>query len=78
MNYQVTQIEFDFDDCPYCGEHQSPEHDSKCDGFVEVLNTSNEVIGQIWEANNEEDLIEAITASYGWSVKSIDYVHVLS
>lgn len=27
----------------------------------------------MWEADNEEDLIEEITGSTGWCVKSIDY-----
>jgi hypothetical protein len=78
MKFQITEIEFDFDDCPYCGENQSPEHDADCDGFVEVLHIKKETIGQIWEADDEDDLVEEITCATGWCIKSIDYRHVLS
>ena len=27
----------------------------------------------VWEADNEDDLIEEITAAAGWCIKSIDY-----
>ena len=27
----------------------------------------------IWEADNEDDLIEEITSASGWCIKSIDY-----
>ena len=27
----------------------------------------------VWEADDEDDLIEEITASTGWCIKSIDY-----
>ena len=41
MKFQITEIEFDFDTCPYCDGDQSPEHDAECDGFVEVLHIKN-------------------------------------
>ncbi len=31
----------------------------------------------IWEASDEDDLIEEITSASGWCIKSIDYRHVL-
>jgi mannosyltransferase OCH1-like enzyme len=37
-----------------------------------------ETIAQIWEADNEDDLIEEITCAAGWCIKSIDYRHILS
>jgi hypothetical protein len=37
----------------------------------------DEVVGQIWEASDEEDLVEEITTAYGWCIKSLDYRHVL-
>jgi len=37
----------------------------------------DETIGTIWEADDEDDLIEEITTATGWCIKSIDYVHVL-
>ena len=87
MNYKVTEIEFDFDNsCPYCGGDCYNDHDNACDGFLGDIDglveqqkqTIDETIGQIWEADDEEDLIEKITAAYGWCIKSIDYVHVLT
>jgi len=65
MNYQISYIEFDFD-----GEDEM-------DAYDKDLITS-EVVGSIWEAVDEEDLVEEITAATGWCIKSIDYRHILS
>ena len=63
MQFQITKIEFDVDDSIY-------------DPSVNVI-TSEELaenyVGEIWEANDEDDLIEEITAASGWCIKSIDY-----
>lgn len=64
MQFQVTYIEFDFD-----GEDEM-------DAYDKDLITS-ETIGQIWEADDEEDLVEEITAATGWCIRSIDYRHIL-
>lgn len=64
--YQITQIEFDFDDDEYVwntGEQQQ---------------LVDEYIGSHWDADDEDDLVEEITCASGWCIKSIDYVHVLS
>mgnify|MGYP005743792179 CR=1 FL=1 len=37
----------------------------------------DEVLGIVWEADDDEDLVEEITCATGWCVKSIDYCHVL-
>ena len=65
MRFQVTQIEFDFDDewGPY------PEEEKQ--GVI------NQTMTTIWEACDEDDLIEEITCASGWCIKSIDYRHVL-
>jgi len=52
MQFQVTSIEFDFQE-------------------------DDDTIGMIWEADDEEDLIEEITCATGWCIKSIDYRIVL-
>jgi hypothetical protein len=78
MKFQVTEIEFDFDGCPYCGEQMTPEHDAECDGRLEITYAKDKTIGEIWDADDEDDLKEEITCAVGWSVKSIDYRHVLS
>ena len=38
----------------------------------------DDYIGTIWEAVDEEDLIEEITCASGWCIKSIDYLHILN
>ena len=64
MQFQVTAIEFDFDE-----DDNFPEH--------HFSNITDETIGMIWEADDEEDLVEEITTAYGWNIKSLDYRHVL-
>jgi adenine specific DNA methylase Mod len=68
MQFQVTEIEFDFtddlDDEPLDVESQDEIYD--------------EVLGTIWQADDEDDLIEEITCATGWCIKSIDYRHILN
>ena len=65
MQFQVTNIEFDFVD----------------DGGELPIDIQNEILDDvyniIWESDDEEDLVEEITCSTGFCVKSIDYKHVL-
>ena len=60
MNYYVNDIEFDFTDSQ--GELDEWEQDQIVKNNIGV-----------WEADNEDDLIEEITAAAGWCIKSIDY-----
>ena len=64
MQFQVTQIEFDFDDA---FEVENYDQD-----------VIDEVLATTWEASDEDDLIEEITSASGWCIKSIDYRHVLN
>ena len=44
--------------------------------FIASNSVREEVIERyrgVWEADNEDDLIEEITAASGWCIKSIDY-----
>jgi hypothetical protein len=69
MKFQVTQIEFDFTD------------DSGEDlelSVQEELEITEETIGQIWDADDADDLVEEITCATGWCIKSIDYRIILS
>jgi len=69
MKFQVTEIEFDFTD------------DSGEDlelSVQEELEITDETIGQIWDADDEDDLVEEITSATGWCIKSIDYRTILS
>jgi hypothetical protein len=63
MQFQVTEIFFDVDD-----------EDITLEEYNELV---QETVGQIWEAYDEEDLIEEITSATGWCIKSINYRHVL-
>ena len=65
MQFQVTNIEFDFVD---------DEGELPIDIQNEIL---DDVYNIIWESDDEEDLVEEITCSTGFCVKSIDYKHVL-
>ena len=66
MQYQVTAIEFDFDNDLY------PLTEAEMDDVYD------DYIGTFWEADDGDDLVEEITTASGWCVKSIDYRHVLS
>jgi len=64
MMYDVTDIEFDFDD--------GNDDESYALTFDEEIALRDSALG-VWEADNEDDLIEEITAAAGWCIKSIDY-----
>ena len=64
MMYDVTDIEFDFDD--------GNDDESYALTFDEEIALRDSALG-VWEADNEDDLIEEITAASGWCIKSIDY-----
>ena len=72
MKYNVTDIEFDFDD-----DEANTVCNSDLDTFFIASNyVRREVVEEnlgVWEADNEDDLIEEITAAAGWCIKSIDY-----
>ena len=64
MQFQVTEIFFDVDDDDFTLEE-----------YNELV---QETVGHIWEANDEDDLVEEITSATGWCIKSIDYRHILN
>ena len=72
MNYRITDIEFDFTDDIGDGDTMD---DFLTDDYKQEI--VDETMSTTWEASDEDDLIEEITSSTGWCVKSIDYVHVL-
>ena len=63
MKYNVTEVEFDFDD-DYAEESKLT--------FDEEIEIRDLALG-VWEANDEDDLIEEVTTASGWCIKSIDY-----
>ena len=63
MKFYVSDIEFDFNtDMP---DYYSVSHD------VQQL-IINDNLG-VWEADDEDDLVEEITANAGWCIKSLNY-----
>ena len=63
MRFNVTDIEFDFDD-DYCEGSRLT--------FDEEREVHDTALG-ICDALDEDDLIEIITDGTGWCIKSIDY-----
>ena len=63
MKFYVSDIEFDFNtDMP---DYYSVSHDDH-----QLIINDN--LG-VWEADDEDDLIEEITANAGWCIKSLNY-----
>jgi hypothetical protein len=67
MKFQVTDIEFDF---------STDGNYSVTPGYQEDV--ISQTLLTIWDADDEDDLVEEITCAQGWCIKKIDYVHVLS
>ena len=65
MKYNVTEVEFDFD------EWHERNWDNKLT-FDEEIAVRDLALG-VWDADDEDDLIEEVTAAAGWCIKSIDY-----
>ena len=63
MKFNVTEVEFDFDD-DYAEESKLT--------FDEEIEIRDLALG-VWEAEDEDDLIEEVTSACGWCIKSIDY-----
>jgi len=68
MQFQITRIEFDF-----TTDFEDEVLDSESQDEI-----YDEVLYSIWEADDEDDLVEEITCAYGWCIKSIDYRYVLA
>ena len=65
MKFNVTEVEFDFDDW------YDRNWESKLT-FDEEIEVRDLALG-VWEADDEDDLIEEVTTAAGWCIKSIDY-----
>ena len=61
--YNVTEIKFDFND-DLDPIYSIPEEDQAL--------IIREHLG-VWEADDDDDLIEEITTASGWCISSIDY-----
>ena len=63
MKFYVQDIEFDFNS-------DMPDYYSV--SFDDQQLIINDNLG-VWEADDEDDLIEEITANAGWCIKSLNY-----
>ena len=62
MKLLVTQIEFDFND----------DYDDYSLSLDEQNSITNDNLG-IWEVDDEDELVDKISDTVGWCIKSIDY-----
>ena len=60
MKFNVTEVEFDFD------------LDYAKLSFEEEIEIRDLALG-VWDADDEDDLIEEVTTASGFCIKSIDY-----
>ena len=60
MKFNVTQIEFDFTDS------------QGSITFEDEIEARDLALG-VWEADDEDDLIEEISSASGWCIQNIDY-----
>ena len=63
MKFNVTEVEFDFDD-EYAEESKLT--------FDEEIEIRDLALG-VWDADDEDDLIEEVTTACGWCIRNIDY-----
>ena len=63
MKFNVTEVEFDFNDS------LSEEYQLTFDEEIEIRDLA---LG-VWEADDEDDLIEEITSASGLCIENIDY-----
>ena len=72
MQFQITDIKFD------CTLDDDTDYWSLSDQICTEEKLREEYIGQIWEAEDGDDLVEEITCAAGYCVKTIDYRIALS
>ena len=66
MKFNVTNIAYDFND-----GNADLSDDYKVT-LEEMQQITEDTIG-VWEADDEDDLIEEITSASGWCIENIDY-----
>ena len=71
MQFQITEIEFDFTE----DNDILRGTDAEWQEYQQMI--IDDTVGHLWEADDEDDLVEEITCATGWCIKSIDYRHVL-
>jgi len=80
MKFQITNIEFDcsLEEDIFDEGADPAEYWSESDRICTEEKLAQEYTGQVWEVDNEEDLVDEISDKTGWCIKSIDYRHILS
>ena len=63
--YRVKFINFDFSGVDDVTQEEMDE-------------AVDEALSNVWYADDEDDLVDEITAATGWCINSIDYDHILS
>ena len=69
MKFQVTDIAVDWQD-----DFDSIDPISLKERFQITKN----IVGSIWDVDDEDDLVDEISTAYGWLIESIDYEQVLA
>ena len=64
MKFNVSEIEFDFDDSEFEPELKLNQTEK------DAITLDN--LG-VWEADDEDDLVEEITCASGYCIRKIDY-----
>ena len=69
MQFIITNINFDctLDDADWTQEDVERTQQK----------LQEEYIGEVWEADDEEDLVDEISTASGWCINSIEYRHLL-
>ena len=67
MQFQILSVEFDVDDSCYDPSLEPPTSEELAENYI----------GEIWEADDEDDLIEEITNDAAHCIYSIDYRIIL-
>ena len=66
MKFLVTNIDYDFNDG---NSNLSDDYRISLDEMQQI---TEDTLG-VWEADDEDDLIEEISTASGWCIRSIDY-----
>ena len=69
MKFQVTAIAIDWQD-----DFDSIDPISLKERSQIIKN----IVGSIWDVDDEDDLVDEISTAYGWLIESIDYEQVLA
>ena len=70
MQFQIIDIQFD---CSL-----DSDNGTRWNQRVLEKELREDYVATVWEADDEEDLIEEITTAAGWCVNSIEYLHILA